>query len=651
MRILFVTSEHPSCLYGGLGTFTREFVCELRKYADVKCVYFHLRKDKAPKPDGIVDFVFSPRGTFDAFSPDARILEAASSLRAQVDSVIRSFCPDVIHCNDRQTFMPFRFDKNVFYSSHLIFSDLLSSSVLDDVYFQEVKVERCALESSAVLAVYSDFAAKKAERLTGGLCSPVVLPLGLRAERFWEKRLRRLGDDRGREDSCGRVNCGGGGVESGVGSGTDRGLEAGSGREQKKLRVCYFGRFENMQKGVNDFVFALNRLGPIFKERHNLEYNMYGRGTLTPGLDVSLIDNMKFLEDEELYEAYRDADIVVVPSRYEPFGFTALEAMASGALVLLPRGLGMDMYAEPEYNCLEIPHDEAGIADVIYEAVVNFDKYKLVRDNAVRTSARWSWKRSVLAHMYMYRQLVNGRVSQLSSAYRSEERDVIEAYRKSSDVEKLHCAEVEKREMEKVLFELANRLILGKEGSDEGTAVEEARGELSRDEILEMFPSYLERTGTRILVLTGVYQPEREYISRNVEVFSVLNEGEWGVTVRPECLPFDDDEFDYVIMSGAWETVVEPCGALSEAERVCSKELRILYNTGLPHPWQFFKMENEEDWGKLTTESWPVLLGDKKCLVPRAVYEAPDKNDYFYKTVSFMYRPRSYIDSSKNLFA
>ena len=24
------------------------------------------------------------------------------------------FCPDVIHCNDRQTYLPFRFDKNVF---------------------------------------------------------------------------------------------------------------------------------------------------------------------------------------------------------------------------------------------------------------------------------------------------------------------------------------------------------------------------------------------------------------------------------------------------------------------------------------------------------------------------------------------------------
>ena len=127
MRVLFVTSEHPGLLFGGLGTFTREYVRELRKYCDVKCVYFHLSDERIPLPDETVDYVFEPEQIFDAFTPEARILESAASLRKQMEPLLQSFRPDVIHCNDRQTYMPFRFEKNVFYSSHLIFARVVPS--------------------------------------------------------------------------------------------------------------------------------------------------------------------------------------------------------------------------------------------------------------------------------------------------------------------------------------------------------------------------------------------------------------------------------------------------------------------------------------------------------------------------------------------
>ena len=133
MRILFVTTEHPGNLYGGLGTFTREYVRELRKYADVKCVYFHLQDTPLPEPDLTVDYVIAPEHIFEAFSPEARILEVASSFRSQLEPILKSFRPDVIHCNDRQTYLPFRFEKNVFYSSHLIFTDLLTSNTMNDL--------------------------------------------------------------------------------------------------------------------------------------------------------------------------------------------------------------------------------------------------------------------------------------------------------------------------------------------------------------------------------------------------------------------------------------------------------------------------------------------------------------------------------------
>ena len=180
LRILFVTSEHPDFLYNGLGTFTRDYVCELKKYCDVFCVYFHLSGGIKPLPNDIVDLVLEPKVVFNTFTSDAKSLEVASSLRASLNSVIDNFKPDVIHCNDKQTYLPFRFDKNVFYSSHLMLSENFIKSGSKDFYFYDTKIERCAIENSAIVAVYSDFAAKNLLKMSGGLCSPVVLPLGIK---------------------------------------------------------------------------------------------------------------------------------------------------------------------------------------------------------------------------------------------------------------------------------------------------------------------------------------------------------------------------------------------------------------------------------------------------------------------------------------
>lgn len=126
-----------------------------------------------------MDLVLTTRFAFEAFSLEARILENAASFRAQLDPIINDFNPDIIHCNDRQTYLPFRFNKNVFYSSHLLYCDMLSMQALDDVYFQEFKIERCALSCSVSVAVYSSFAAKRVSKLLPYACSPIILPLGL----------------------------------------------------------------------------------------------------------------------------------------------------------------------------------------------------------------------------------------------------------------------------------------------------------------------------------------------------------------------------------------------------------------------------------------------------------------------------------------
>ncbi len=572
MRILFVTSKNPEVYDEADGFFVREYVRELRKYADVICVYLRTEKGPCPEVKNTVDYVFSPKSAFDAFSPEAIFLETAASFRSSMENLVSTFNPDIIHCADSNSYLPFRFDENVFYSAQF-FQGPENPSVPDAPFLVETKIERCALKTASAVAVYSDFSAEKAEKLSGGTCVPIVLSLGIRAEKFLSSSAKNSSESGGNLIAAEK-----------------------SPSLKTKMRISCFSNMENPENGVSDFVFAVNALGKTFKEKHNIEYSLYGKGKLMAGLDLSLFDNRTFLSGEKLTAAYKKSDIVVIPSRNEPFGFAGLEAMAAGALVLLPTGLGMDMYAEPGFNCIEIPHESLRMAKVIKDAVENFGGYKLLRDNGARTALRWTWRRCVKAHMYVYRQVVQGRLSQLCSAYRKEEREVIENYRNASDVEKLYAAETER----KALFRLLRK---------ESSKMTAFQGEVDPDSFLELLKN-LERQGRKILALTGSYLPDKETFGRNVETFSVLNEGESGITVRPECLPFKDGEFDTVIVCGAWESVIDPCGTLVEFQRVSKKNVIVLYNKGFPYPWQTFQIEDESDWKKLTGEDW-VLVDDE----------------------------------------
>lgn len=588
MRILFVSSQNPDLFYSEQGIFLREYVNELRKYAEVVCVYFRFEKCFLPKDSELFDYVFEPEILFDFHSRDSRILEKSASLRARIEPLLCEFKPDIIHCNDCESFMPFRFDKNVFYSAHLNFLDSIESCVLTDASLSDARMERCALDNSGAVGVYSDYSAEYVRKITGGLCTPLVLPFGNRV----------------RKNSCLKS-------EFFV---ADEHFSYSLERKTKnrKIRVSFFEKGGNFQSGINEFVHAVGFLGESFKKKHNVEYFLYRSGNFISGAEQNLFDEEICLSEDEIACAYKNSDVVVILSRYEPFGFTALEAMANGALVLLPKGLGMDMFAEANFNCLEIPHNSEGIAEVLKDAVINFDEYKLLRDNAVRTSRKWTWNRCVKAHLFVYRQILKGRFSELSSAYRKEERKILEKYEASSDAEKLHYSEVERNLILKTLslicFPFSFEHSLGNE-------------KVSSDSFINLIRA-VSQQGKRILILTGSYVPERSSYPQSIEIFSVLNEGEEGITIRPECLPFDDEEFDVVIMCGSWEAVCEPCGALVEAERVCKSDVIVLAFTGFPHAWQIFQVENDDDWEKLTGKNWPLVKDERFCFGEDVPYKA-----------------------------
>ncbi|KAF1009587.1 MAG: 2-deoxystreptamine N-acetyl-D-glucosaminyltransferase [Luteibacter sp.] len=99
-------------------------------------------------------------------------------------------------------------------------------------------------------------------------------------------------------------------------------------REGRPLRLLFVGNVSR-RKGF-DMVLALaGRLGA------DVEIRCTGglRGVDHGDLPTNVVA-LGRLSDDELVQAYRDCDAALVPSRYEGFGYSALEAMACGRAVL-----------------------------------------------------------------------------------------------------------------------------------------------------------------------------------------------------------------------------------------------------------------------------------------------------------------------------
>ena len=91
------------------------------------------------------------------------------------------------------------------------------------------------------------------------------------------------------------------------------------------------------------FHLALDALAPVIKRQKNVRFVVAGTGTAETELKrqarrLRLTKHGTFLGwvgDDMLHSLYRIAEIVIVPSIYEPFGLVALEAMASGCLCVV----------------------------------------------------------------------------------------------------------------------------------------------------------------------------------------------------------------------------------------------------------------------------------------------------------------------------
>ncbi|MFH1473442.1 MAG: glycosyltransferase family 4 protein [Candidatus Aenigmatarchaeota archaeon] len=128
-------------------------------------------------------------------------------------------------------------------------------------------------------------------------------------------------------------------------------------KKENRNMVLFLGRLTN-QKGP---YFFLHTAAKVLEKKKDVTFVIAGQGDLLPELismaiGMGIMDNVVFtgyLSEEELHYAYSMADIYVMPSVAEPFGITALEAIASGTPIIVSKNAGV---SERVMHCFKVDY-------------------------------------------------------------------------------------------------------------------------------------------------------------------------------------------------------------------------------------------------------------------------------------------------------
>jgi glycogen(starch) synthase len=162
--------------------------------------------------------------------------------------------------------------------------------------------------------------------------------------------------------------------------------------------VVYFGRLE-WEKGVHDLLAALPRVRRAFPGTRLV---VAGQGRQASALEAQSrklrvrrsVDFAGHLPDRALVALLAAADVVVLPSRYEPFGIVALEAAAAGAPLVASTAGGLAELVVDGVTGLSVtPGDVEGIAEAV-RAVLTDPAAAARRAKAAkaRLSAEFNWQ-------------------------------------------------------------------------------------------------------------------------------------------------------------------------------------------------------------------------------------------------------------------
>lgn len=121
------------------------------------------------------------------------------------------------------------------------------------------------------------------------------------------------------------------------------------------------------------------------------------------------LENVRFLghiNQTQLVDLYNIADVSTVPSRTEPFGLVAIEALACGTPVVGTNQGGLPDFLIDEVGTLVPVEDDLALADAITAELNNKEKKKRALRAAEYALKNFSWKRSIGVVEKIYKDVI-----------------------------------------------------------------------------------------------------------------------------------------------------------------------------------------------------------------------------------------------------
>jgi glycosyltransferase involved in cell wall biosynthesis len=163
--------------------------------------------------------------------------------------------------------------------------------------------------------------------------------------------------------------------------------------------VAFVGRIHH-NKGVDILVEAVRCLahrlstlqvvaiGPLGGQYHSRLPSRYAKQVMTRARGLPIEFTGFLSRTSEPFRCYLSAcDIAVFPSRVEPFGYAAIEALAMSAPVVASRTGGLADIVTPDVGVLVPPGNALALADAIEHLCVHREQLERLRANASRRVA------------------------------------------------------------------------------------------------------------------------------------------------------------------------------------------------------------------------------------------------------------------------
>ncbi|MFW5999238.1 MAG: glycosyltransferase family 4 protein [Halanaerobiaceae bacterium] len=175
--------------------------------------------------------------------------------------------------------------------------------------------------------------------------------------------------------------------------------------------VFYVGRIVR-EKGIQ---ILLQAVPEILSEEPATKFIISGRGPFLEDLKhqaryLGIEDRIYFTgfaSNEVRNKLYRAADVVVIPSIYEPFGIVALEGMTTGTPVVASDVGGMSEFLEYGHNAFTVePGDPSGLAGEILHVFRRPEEASSMAERARKmVEEKFSWDNIAPRTVKVYREV------------------------------------------------------------------------------------------------------------------------------------------------------------------------------------------------------------------------------------------------------